>query len=374
VQIYDDTTGVWFNTLTLTSPLITDYTNSTFTTTVNNLLSATNSLGAALVSGRTYFAKVKISYGGLSGNTNLYEGDTTFTVTITQELSSEIMTIASTQATLQSSIVSAQSSIESKVSAVKSDTALILTATQTTIPAAVQTVTDVVKSQILNRENTVRSGQTLTVRYRTYSGLAPTLNVYDATDTQRLSKAAMKEIGNTGIYEYNVTFLTAWGKGDFTVACSEPTKGTSDALTITVLNTDIEQVSGQVSAILGSTAGISGLNTLADTLSSQFNVIEGVLSQVGKKGTKEVKDAVSSSTALESVSSQLNGIANKIKEITGGTGINLDKLYQVSGDKKQDIVYLKNKTQEIKAAIELNQKIVDNIANKPVTQSWYEYK
>ena len=387
VQIYDDTTGVWFNTLTLTAPLTTDYTNNTFTTTVNNLLSATNSLGAALVSGRTYFAKVKISYGGLSGNTNLYEGDTTFTVTITQELSSEIIgkiglaagqtiasTLASTQATLQSSISSAQSSIESKVSAVKSDTALTLTATQTTIPAAVQTVTDVVKSQILNRENTVRSGQTLTVRYRTYSGLAPTVDVYDANHIQRISKAGMKEIGNTGIYEYNVTFLTAWGKGDFTVVCSEPTKGTIDALTISVLNTDIEQVSGQVSAILGSTAGISGLNTLADTLSSQFNVIEGVLSQMGKNVTKEVKDAVSSSTALESVSSQLNGIANKIKEITGATGINLDKLYQVSGDKKQDIVYLKNKTQEIKAAIELNQKIADNIANKPVTQSWYEYK
>jgi hypothetical protein len=58
----------------------------------------------------------------------------------------------------------------------------------------------------------------------------------------------------------------------------------------------------------------------------------------------------------------------------GDSGINLEKLYEVSSEKKDDLNYLKNKTQEMKAVIELNQKMVDNIANKPITQTWYEYK
>jgi len=36
--------------------------------------------------------------------------------------------------------------------------------------------------------------------------------------------------------------------------------------------------------------------------------------------------------------------------------------------------YVKNKTNELKAMIELNQKMIDDVANKPITQTWYEYK
>ena len=133
-------------------------------------------------------------------------------------------------------------------------------------------------------------------------------------------------------------------------------------------------VAGQVSAVLGTTSGISGLQSVASTLNSQFNLIETALSKVGKDMVKEVKEAAASAMALESVYSQLSGVSKQIKELTGNSGVNLEKLYTVSEEKKQDMVYLKNKTQELKAAMEMSQKMVDNIANKPVTQTWYEYK
>ncbi|MDD5166674.1 MAG: hypothetical protein PHQ57_04735, partial [Candidatus Omnitrophica bacterium] len=275
-------------------------------------------------------------------------------------------------------LTAAETTIPAKVAEVKSETANILTAAQTTIPAQITetktAISDVIKSEILNRENAIRSGQAMTIRFRTYTGLSPKLDVYDANNVQRVVKATMKEIGVTGIYEYDVTFSTAWGKGDFTIVCSESTKNVQDAMTVTVGKTDVEQVYNQVSTVVGSTSSIGSLKTVAVNLNSQVSLIETALSKIGKDLTAKVKEAAASAAQLEPVYAQLSSVAKQIKDISGETGLNLEKLYQVSKDKAQDIVYLKNKTQEVKAAIELNQKLVDNIANKPVTQTWYEYK
>jgi hypothetical protein len=341
-----------------------------------------------LEAGKTYFVKASISYRGssyISGAsvdvTSSKKIQETKTLLQAEALKTSAIRTA-VESTLPAAISSARSSVESAVESakaeIKSDTASILTATETTIPAQITEaktqLTDITKSEILNSESAIRSGQTLTVRYRTHSGLAPVLDVYDANNLRRISSQPMAEISDTGVYEEDVKFLTAWGRGDFTVVCSEATKGTMDAMTITVLKTDMDQVYGQVSAILGTTAGITGLKSVADTLNSQFNIIETALSKVGKDLVKEVKDAASSATALESVYTQLSSVAKQIKELSGSSGINLEKLYKVSADKKTDMDYLKNKTQELKAAMEMNQKMVDNMANKPITQTWYEYK
>ena len=262
---------------------------------------------------------------------------------------------------------------------IKAETGKILSATGTaSIPDQIAATQDKIdtsmKSEILNRENYVRSGQDLTIRYRTYSGLAPTMDVYDATNKQRVTAANMKEIGTTGIYEYDVTFSSAWGMGDFTVVCSEATKGTLDALIISVLRTDLEQIASNISGIMGTTSGISSLKTVADSLNSQFSIIETALSKVGKDLIGEVRDATGSATALESVHSQLSSVAKQIQGIVGESGVNLQKLFDVSEQKKEDITYLKNKTQQLKAAMEISSKMIDNIANKPITQTWYEYQ
>jgi hypothetical protein len=70
----------------------------------------------------------------------------------------------------------------------------------------------------------------------------------------------------------------------------------------------------------------------------------------------------------------LEAMSKQIKDIGGTTGINLEKLYEVSKDKKEDITYIKNKSEELKAAMEINQKMIENVAKKPVVQTWFEFK
>jgi len=362
----------------------------TYTETTNDGLGsyAFTWANTGLESGKSYFVKASVTY-----RDSTYTSGSTIDVTAAKDAqetralveAEAIKTTAIQSAvtsTLPAAITSARSSIETAVdeaeTAIKADTAEILTATEETLPAAIdsaeEAITDIVKSEILNVENTIRSGQTIVIRFRTFTGLAPTIDVYDANNAKRVDSALMTEIGTTGIYEYELKFLTGWGRGDFTIVCSESTNGTMDALSITCLKTDIEQIYGQVSSILGTTSGITGLKSVADTLNSQFSVIETALSKVGQDLINEVKDAASSATALESVYTQLTNVAKQVKELTGGSGISLEKLYSVAKDKKQDMKYLKNKTQELKAVMEINQKMVDNIANAPVTQTWYEYK
>ena len=119
------------------------------------------------------------------------------------------------------------------------------------------------------------------------------------------------------------------------------------------------------------------LKTVAETMNSQFGVIESALSKVTRDMTLEaagIGGTGGASKNLDSIYTQIDLMAKQIKSMTGEAGVNLGKLYEVSKDKKQDIKYLKNKTQEIKAAMKMSQKMIEDMAHKPVTQTWYEYK
>jgi len=285
----------------------------------------------------------------------------------------EIKTAVETQAT----------KTQEKVAEVKTETAKILTATgteslQTKLDEVkthvVEEVQPHVKSGILNSETSVKSGLGLAIRYRTDSGLAPTLTLYSPKNALLLSGRTMTEIGLTGIYEYTVTFLSAWGKGDFTVICSEPVKGTVDAYVIQVRESDIDDISGSVSAVLGSTAGITDLKSVTQILSAQFTDMDKAIAQISKNLTGKVEEAKGAVSELAGVFKQLEEMSKTIKEIGGTSGISMEKLYDVSKDKQNDIEYIKNKSEELKAAMELNQKLIENVAKKPVVQSWFEFK
>jgi len=343
-----------------------------------------------LVTGKNYFARLRLMYQGA-----YIWGVVTFQVSgaldiqaIQQSLGVKAGETIVTQ--LQKTLgVSGEGTetIAAKVAAVADRALSILTAAEKTIPDKITTMreevtasikTEVkphVQSGILTRDTTVKQGDTIDISYRTVTGLVPTVTVYDSKDRVRLDAKVMVEVGATGVYGYKVKFLAAWGKGDFTVVCTEPANGTVDALVITVIQSNLEDVAGQVSAVVGSTSGLSGLKNVAETLNSQFNVIDSTLAKlsaniVGK--VTETKDALSS---LQTVFTQLESISKQIQGI-GGTaeGINLEKLYNVSKDKQNDVTYIKNKTQELKAAMEINQKLMQNVANKPVVQTWFEFK
>ncbi|MBN2120281.1 MAG: DUF2341 domain-containing protein [Candidatus Omnitrophica bacterium] len=271
-----------------------------------------------------------------------------------------------------------ENDIASSAASIKSHTSSILSTVEESLTQTVEEAKDVaetaMKSEILNRENTVKSGEELVIRYRTYSGLVPSIDLYDAENAQQIVKGTMAEIGTTGIYEYLVKFDTKWGRGDFTIVCSEAIKGTLDALIMTVISSDIDSIAGQVASIMGTTSSLDDFKGVAETMTAQFAVVESALASISRDIVNQVTSAVESTTNLDSVYSQLVNMSKDIRSIGATQDINLEKLYEVNKEKKQDITYLRNKTQELKAAMELNVKMMDNIANKPVTQTWFEFK
>lgn len=279
------------------------------------------------------------------------------------------------------------SDMTAQVSGMTSNIASVLTATGTEplsdrITAAQKEIADAVKagvepyvkSGILTRENVVTSGDTITIRYRTITGLSVKMDVYNPTNTLLVNKAPMAEVGVTGVYEHSLNFPASWGTGDFTVVCSESTQGTVDALIITVTSHSVDEVAGETAALLSATSGLSGVREIVDNLNTQFGTIDKTLTALSQKIAGKMEQAKGVVSDLETVYNQLVVISAQVKKLGAAEGVDLDKLYEVSMDKKEDIVYLKNKAQELKAAMELNQKIMENAGKKPVVQSWFEFK
>ncbi len=355
-----------------------------------------------LQEGKTYFVRATITYGVSS---TPYTSGGTFDISVTKAQSQMITehaeqktlleTITGQAAVIQTAVTTtipqkideatsiigskidtSTNAIKTETSAIKAETAKILTATESTIPTQIrETVEPSLRSEILNRESTMRLGSKLMVRYRTYPGLEPVITVYDPRNKLKISQSPMKEVaGSSGIYEHEVFLANGWTVGDYTIVCSESSKGTMDALIISAIRTDLEDISGQVSSILGTTTSLANLKDVADTLNSQFSIIESALGKISTDLVNKVKEVASSATDIESVYGQLVKIGKELKTLGASQDVNLSKLLEVSKEKSQDMKYLKNKTQQLKAAMELNNKMVENMAHKPVTQTWFEYK
>jgi DNA-binding protein Fis len=382
-----------------------------------------------LTGGQSYYVKCIVNYGGADGSGRAYQSGSILHISIsrvvrdlTDQIRSEVLgvksDIVSSEAAIRSDLVARTQAVTAKVTEeatsiktsqaaavaagvteVTTETDKILTATGdvsdkiTTTEATLTTqIEDVetevstqvstnvkphLKSGILNRKSSLKRGATLTIGYRTTTGLSPAIDVYSPENVKLIDSLAMTEMGTTGVYEYDVKFESSWGTGDFSVVCSESTKGTADATTITVLEQDIEDIGRTASAIMGSTSRLSGLSGITGSitaLNSQISMIESSLGSVTKAMSKQVGEVTSTVANLETVFSQLTALSDQVKQLGATEEISLEKVYEVSKEKKEDIVYLKNKTEELKAAMELSQKMIDNVANKPVTQVWFEFK
>ncbi|MCP4651365.1 MAG: hypothetical protein GY853_14965, partial [PVC group bacterium] len=279
-----------------------------------------------------------------------------------------------------------------KFGQLETDTSKILTATgDESLSDKISSVSDElsddvqphITSGILNRNVIVKQGETVNIRYRTDSGLSPTIEVYDSSNIKKVNLEIMTEVTDTGIYERLVTFHQDWGLGEFNVICSETTQGTADAITITVVAHDIEDIANKTSAILGETAGSSDsgladdIDVLVAQLESQFGAIESsLLSMTADMDIGDGSDGVSESE-LDTVYQQLVLMSEQIKKLSQGElfGLaSLEEKAEVEVAKKDDIMYLKNKTQELKAILELNNKMIDDMTSTPEVQVWYEFR
>ena len=229
-----------------------------------------------------------------------------------------------------------------------------------------------IQSGILNRETLVKQGDTITIRYRANSGLSPEIDVYDSNNNQVVVDGVMREVGTTGIYEYDLKFNAAWQTGDYTIVTSESTKGTGDALLMSVITTDIEQVAGQVSAVLGTTAGLEDVDTTLEELTTQIGSVETAIDKISDEGLYAGVGLAEEGT--EAIYSSLLNISKQMQTLLPEQGLALKEMFEVSKERSEDIIYLRNKTQELRALVEMNQQLIDNVANEPVIQTWFEFK
>ncbi|PIZ84382.1 MAG: hypothetical protein COX96_04135 [Candidatus Omnitrophica bacterium CG_4_10_14_0_2_um_filter_44_9] len=397
LQIFDDTTDTWLNTMTIPRPEFTDYTKGLYRLDVTDVTKAGGQI--VLTPGRTYYVRAVVNYGGSDGTGHAYETGTTFTVTLSQSLASvtnQIAGVTSSIATMstdiQAQVAGVKTTVASEVGAatqtlgtqigtVKTETQKILTATETTLPEQLKTVqtemTTASKSEILNRENVVLAGSTIVIRYRTYENAAPVITVYDPLNVARIAGMPMAQ-GSPGIYEYAVTFASTWPTGDYSIVCSEPSYGTMDAVTITVKTADVESIASNVSAVLGSVTPVRDIKSKVDAFVAAFNVIEDNIARAAetlatvKAGSAEAAAAAEQMTSLYN---NLKEMSSKIHELGATVGYDMEKLYELNDAKSRDIDYIRNKTQELKALLLLSQQMIEGSAKEePVVQTWFEFR
>jgi len=393
VDVYDDSTGSWLNTIAVTPPLASDITNGTYVSVVNNVLSVGNAFGTSLVSGKTYFAKCRVQYGGLDGTANLYESGTTFTVTITQKLSKEIIdklgvssgqTLGNMINTVQAAVTGVSNKVDTvgnkvdtvgnkvdtvgnkvdtvstkvdavgtsvdlvgtKVNTVNSTVTAILEDTSLTLPEQMtSTVTSEaekgVQAQILTRNTVIRTDDTIAIRYRTATGLSPTLTVYDADGKTMndYNTVKMKEIGTIGIYEYSVTSNENWVSGDYTVVCKETTKGSKDSMVLTVkalfvagqgVESAVDQIgesmtkvytrTGTIQNLLGSKTDKRTNSTVLGMVNGLSSTVDGLnLSSVATDASNARSSALKAAEDIASIKDQfadINTRMNSLREFT----------------------------------------------------------
>jgi hypothetical protein len=295
----------------------------------------------------SYFGKVQIVYLGVTYSSNITYAITIPTASKVTEVTSLTAPVSAIQTSVGTGLNTAVSSIQTsvgtglgtKVDALQTDitsvkTAVgagegttlyskvgeILTDTGTTIPA---TITSELKkgprSKILNRPTTVNVGDTVTIRYQTDSGTSPKVTVYDADNNARVSNATMTEIASTGVYEYDVTFASSWGTGDYTIVCSESTTNSLDSMIIKVeAGTTLTSVEAKINTLTTTlntvNTNISSIKTIIGTTSdtASANTLYGKLSGVSTN-ISSLADKWGSYSAADIV-----GYVDKVEEYLGG--------------------------------------------------------
>ena len=352
--------------------------------------------------GESYFAGITILYGsGVTGDASdtlnvTYSASTTFDIGVTARLKtwteaiveevSDVKTKVGTEAGLT------RTAVTTATSTITSDAATKAAATQATVTAEVDdavtslgstisstesTLSDIITiesaSRILNQESYVRQNDTLTIRYKTTTGLKPVISVYDADNTLRVSAQTMSEsVSGSGIYEYAVKF--SWGRGEHTVICQETTKGTLDGINIEVISTDLEDISTTATTTMAKLANIDTdqisafsasvglINTVISSMINNIDELAGLSSKLGELAEK----------TTTTIYKELQLATEKLQEINEGQGVKIERMYELSEEQSTDVDYIKNKTLEIKALTELTQQIIERGSDEPIVKTWME--
>lgn len=302
-----------------------------------------------------YFAKVDITYSGetyssgLSYSLNIPKSIAGLGTTVAQQLTN-LQTAIGTDLATQTTAISAKidtletsigTNLDAKISTVKTDIAAVKTVVDrieetvgaiggdlaTPISEAVAEnlaaqLAKGIQAEILTRPTSAGFGTATDIRFRTATGMSPTITVYDANNVARVAAAAMVEVGTTGIYEYALTPQSAWGAGEYTVVCEEPSKNAVDSMVLSVsesvgagagtdegmvnsINATVTTIDSNVKTML------SKVNTLPDDTTDVNTSVSSLLATVGK-----TTDAAGTNTLFGKIASAQGDITAFKADIT----------------------------------------------------------
>ncbi|MFA5231193.1 MAG: hypothetical protein WC416_02155 [Candidatus Omnitrophota bacterium] len=289
-----------------------------------------------------------------------------------QEIKEKIEeTATETQTKVAQTVSAAQASIEGTVTVIGEENKAAIGSASAAIREKVGKESS---SRILNGEAFIKSGNKLKIRYQTDSKLAPEIDVYDPKNIQRITKGVMTEVGDSGVYEYEVNFLTGWGEGSYSIVCSEPTLGTIDGITIEIVNADLADINSAAVVSMSQLSNIDtddmkSLSTSIGVVSSSIEKIVGTMTDLGSMSTQIT---ALTNDIQKTVFDQLSVASEKMREIAKQQNVKIDKMIDVSEKGREDVDYLKKKTLEIKATAELTNDIITRTNDKPITKSWLE--
>jgi hypothetical protein len=253
----------------------------------------------------------------------------------------------------------------------------LLEGTSHTIPQKPAAVRDDFRTGLLNREEAAKSGTTTTIRYRAASGLAPEIDVYDANKVRQVGAAPMREIGTTGIYEYDLTLDTKWGLGNFTVVASESRQGTLKMMTLAVAATTGVDVA-QILADTGITVPtlLTDIETKLDTVDTNLNNARDA-AKASANTVRKATTAIPQNIELEPMYASIREISKLLKQVSSENGVKLDDMYEPIEETTTDVDELQDKVERLKVLLNLNREIAVKILEQaplkePVIKTWLE--
>ncbi|MCK5493897.1 MAG: hypothetical protein KAJ14_12370, partial [Candidatus Omnitrophica bacterium] len=282
--------------------------------------------------------------------------------------------ITTAKESIEDEISAAATAIQSKVTTKATETMTLIGSGDLKIgETLVSTLVRGAASRILNQESYVKENETLTIRYKTDTGLFPVISVYDGKNTLRIDEAEMTEaVLGSGIYGYSVKFI--WGKNEHTIICKEEGRGTLDGINIDVISTDLEQIDANASTFTSKISSMDSdeISVASEAITEANVVISLLMKDIEDSGflSEDIKGLTEED--IEAIYDSLSIVIERLKVIGEEQGFRIDEMYALSEGQVIDIDYIKNKTLEIKAMIELQEEIIEREEDLPVSKSWFE--
>ncbi len=272
--------------------------------------------------------------------------------------------------------------VEIGTASLREDLAVETTRIRADVAAAREVTTDRTRiegaSHILNRESVIRERTSLVISYKTEPGLSPVIDVYDANNVRRVSEEEMVETepGESGIYEYEVTFV--WGRGTHSIICKEPARGTLEGINIRVISTDLEDMERALTVTMGQTSQLAGLDLdrlgdVSESIAASMEILSTislVMENLARLG-RTIED-LPDRTDIESISQQVRMVSETMREVSRIQGLRIEKMFEVSEEQFQSVTSIRNKVEEVKVLVELQQEILEQDSDEPVIRSWLE--